>query len=47
MVANILKYRSINLIIFYYYTYFRLLDIRGCYSELYKIDEKCRVWSLD
>ena len=26
MIADILKSRSINLIIFYYYIYFRLLD---------------------
>jgi len=47
IVANILKYRSDNLIILYYYIYFRLLNIRSYYSKLYGIDEECRIWFLD
>ena len=48
IVANILKYRSDNPIILYYWAYSGLLGIVGVVVwNSMGVDEECRVWSLD
>ncbi len=47
MVANILKYGSNNLIILYYYIYFRLLStIRVVIQNPMRFDEECGYYKI-